>query len=236
MAKQLEIKRIDLLVHPFFYVRKHYTEKEAGELLKLWKSHVDEVAKDPSRLLLIVRSSIQSIPQKKMGRELVKYAKQTLGNRAGLFENPKGKSPFHDNLGKPFKRFEDYLAAKDFRVNFRTVKTRGLGEYNHVCVTEYLTKLNVHVGLENAIPYRNRQSTILPRKSVGSYDYLLAVKHLLRSKELTKTQKGRRLLKKAGEHYAKRRLKKANMLAKQHWGEKNYFKPRTHLKKVKCRV
>jgi hypothetical protein len=57
MEKPLEIKRIDLLVHPFwskqFELKKFYNEEEAGKIFEIWKSHIDEAARDPHRLLFL---------------------------------------------------------------------------------------------------------------------------------------------------------------------------------------
>ncbi len=232
MAKPVLIKKIDLLVHPFFYRRDHYSKEEAGMLLKTWKRHIDEVAKDPNRLLFACPSGVQSDPQKKRSRELFKYAKETLGKRFGLFAKPKSKNPFYDNTGKPFTNFESLMLNKGFVVKPSQVKTRAFGEYTHVCVTDYLTKFNIHVGLQNIIPYRNKQSTIMPRKSVGSYDDLLKVKDVLRSKELAKTPEGKKLLKELSQKFSERRIKKANMIAMERWGgKKEHFKTRIKRRK-----
>lgn len=228
MAKASEIKRIDLLVHPFFSIGAHaiepfdydfkiYTDKEAKELLELWKKHVDEVVKDPNRLLFV--SPASSDPKAK---EILKYAKQQLGDRFAIFIASAGS--FKDAKGKKFEKFEKFTVAKGFKVNADTVKTRSLGEYTNSCVGKYLTVLNKEIGLKNPIPYRNRQSTVIPRKSVGKYS-LWAIRKPKRTIE------GKIATREKARNHANARFKSANTLAEKYLSSKNNFKPRTHLKR-----
>ncbi len=224
MAKPLLIKRIDLLAHPFYDPRLEqgsppipYNKEQAGKLLEIWKQHVDEAAKDPNRLLFISPTLRQTKWQAKLSRQLVNYARKRLGERFGFFRKQKAKFPFHDQKGFACRVFEDFTGRR-FKVNPNMVKTRGFGEYTNSCVVDYLTELNLHVGLPEPIPYRNRQSAVLLRKSVGA-DF-----KPWELKELLKTAEGRRKLRENATKYILRRREKANALARK-LGKKP-FKPR----------
>lgn len=215
MAKPLLIKRIDLLVHPFFKPKPKqgekmphilYTKKEAGKLLQIWKKQVNEAAKDPNRLLLITPTNRQTDWKKNLSKELIVYAKKRMGKRIGFFLHPGSKYDYLNNKSQEFSTFKHYAKLNELRVNSKTVKTRGFGEYTNSCVLEFLTELNLQVELKDPIPYRNRQSTLLARKSVGADFKPWSLKDLM------KTSRGRKILSYAGERYAWRRRENANRL------------------------
>ncbi len=231
MAKALEIKRIDLLVHPFYgpvkspKSRAVYTKQEAKELLKIWKRHIDEVAKDPSRLLLISPTNVQTKGQAKLSKELIAYAEKKMGKRIGFFFHPESKHEFLNSGMQPFKIFGQYTQASGIKIDSKTVKTRAFGEYTNSCVLDFLTELNKSVGLENPLPFRNRQSALMVRKSVGA-DF-----KPWRLKNLMKTPQGRSALKKKAKEFTVRRIRNANRVAqKLGWGT-DYYEPRSKKKK-----
>lgn len=212
MEKPVEIKRIDLLVHPFYGPvkgkgeRAIYTKEEAKKLLKIWKEHIDEAARDPNRLLLVTPTRVQTKSQALLSKELIGYAKKKMGKRIGFFCSTGSKYDYTNYKKQGFATFKDYAKTNGFKVNAKTVKTRGFGEYANSCVLEYLTELNLQVGLKDPVPYRNRQSTILARKSVG------AEFKPWKLKELMKTVEGRKTLKHAGMKYGWRRRETVNSL------------------------
>ncbi len=227
----LLIKRIDLLVHPF-YSPEHqagvipYTREQAERLLEIWKRHVDEAAKDENRLLLMAPAPHQKQWQKALNQEIVGYAKHKLGKRFGFFRKPSRKEFFCDHLGSAFRTFEGFLAKNHFVVNSGKLKTRSLGEYTNSCVVDYLANLNVHVGLKNIIPYRNSQSTVILRKSVGA-DF-----KAWKMEEMLKTEEGRAQLMENAKKYIARRREKARQLAKLYGQGKNLFGKRQIKRKV----
>jgi len=252
MAKALEIKRIDLLVHPFFYrpksKKQRYGKPEAEFLLDLWKEHVDEVARDPNRLLFITTQGLgaskkaggngsQREMRIKMVKQLVDYAESRLGERFARFAEPghlyvtiktsgngKGK-----NSGRVFTTFREYKKESGLKIDPKSLKTRGLGEYTNQCVVEYLTWMNKSVGLKNIIPYRNSQSTILARKSVSGSKKAYPMPWEL--KDLNKTTAGREMLRKWMQKYIREKREKANERARRY--KKKEFEPRPHLMKKK---
>ncbi len=278
MAKPLEIKRIDLLVHPFYSMGIASNKKDADKLTAVWKKHIDEIAKDPSRMLLIkVMGNMDWLPsrnrEKSMDarlqhaktkellkysrlqhaktkellkysrlqhaktKELLKYAKKKLKKRFGFYEASESRFMFYDHLRTGFKDFRNYVKKKGLAVNPETVKTRGLGEYTTACVAGYLVDLNAQIGLKDAIPYRNPQSDLLPRKSVelaGRYPRPGELKGLLKSK------KGRELLRKKMKAYIEVRMERMNTLKIRHSKQKAskvaLYKPRPHLMKKKRRT
>lgn len=227
MAKPVEIKRIDLLVHPFYsFGGSKYNKEKVNFLADLWKEHIREVAKDPNRLLFITPDKHDP----KIGK-LLRHAKKKLGNRFGTFDF---KAPtyvnhtrFEDSRGNEFESFGAFAKANGFKVDSRKVKTRGLGEYTNNCVTYWLSALNKKIGLENPIPYRNRQSTLLPRKSVsiGKTGYPKPWNRTA----LLKTKKGREIIRKRMKEHMRNRIAVANEKI-QGRGLKN-FESRTQLMK-----
>ncbi len=232
MEKPVPIKRIDLLVHPFHYpgsfFKIPYTKKEAKDLFKIWKKQIDKAAADPNRLLLFFPTVHYRGWQKKLIGQQEAYAKKKLGKRFGFFhkEGKKGK-PFYNSTGIGSATFETFLLENGFRANPKKVKTRGFGEYTNSCVLKFLTELNMQIGIKDPIPYRNRQSTVLARKSVGADFKPWTLKDLM------KTAAGRAILKKAGEKYAWRRLENANRLLEKLGLDRQPYKPRPHLMKRK---
>ncbi len=239
MAKALEIKRIELLVYPFFGLGISYGKIEADKWFKLWKKHIDEVARDPNRLLLIkqeiqvgksLRGMIEENDLLKLAKtkELVEYAKKELKERFGFYEPDKSKFAFYDYLEKGFKSFGKFAKAKGFAVDAKKVKTRGFGEFTIGCITDYLIKLNKKIGLKNVIPYRNRQSTILPRKSIAFHCHYPKPWKL---KDLLKTDAGKKIIQSKMEKYIERRRAEANWQLGRQRGSVKQFKPRPHLMK-----
>lgn len=241
MARPLEIKRIDLLVDPFYVVPSlgnktvpEYSEAEGKKLLEIWKKHVDETAKDPNRLLLLVVTPSRTKWQDKLFDQLKTYIGDRLGKRQGYFRELHKKTPILDHHFQKFKTFEAFAKKNGFEVNPGKVKTRALGEYTNSCVTDYLIGLNRFIGLKNVIPYRNRQSTIIPRKSIAGFLGPWEIP------ELMKTSEGRAKLRKWAKEYIKTRRKKANIaaiierdLGKMKFEGETLFKPRPHLMKKK---
>ena len=225
MAKHLEIKTIDLLVDPFHYPGNQsdipYTPQEGVELLYIWKGCIDKAAADPNRLLLIRPSRHHAVWQRELNNELEAYAKRKMGERFGFFKYPDSR---HEFLNKNLESFE---ILKHFKINPKTVKTRGFGEYTTMCVIEMLTKLNIKIGLENPVPYRNRQSALLVSKSMGA-DF-----KPWKIRKLKKTAQGRTSLKKAGEKYTYRRREKAKRLSELYLTPIPHYQPRPHLMKKK---
>ena len=86
---------------------------------------------------------------------------------------------------------------------------------------------NQYVGLENPIPYRNSQSTLLARKSVGADFKPWTLKDLM------KTAQGKAILKKTGKKYAWRRLENPNRLLEKLGLGRPHYKQRPHLMKKK---
>ena len=121
MEKPVPIKRIDLLVHPFYYrqrIRKQfYGKKEAKFLLQLWKGQVDKAAKN-NRLFLITPQDLSS--QSNLSRDLlgqiVEYAKERLGKRIAFFKDLQISQPFHDGNGRTYYTFEDFCKSNNFKV------------------------------------------------------------------------------------------------------------------------
>ena len=161
----IEIKRIDLLVHPFFSMRFPETMKFR---LEMWERHVDEVAADPHRLLAAV--PIGGISEAKETRQLLSYARKKLRKRFFLLEPARWARAKNGGVVS----LKDFLESRGFAVNPGKVVTRGFGEFTHACVFSWLTGLNKTLGMPNPIPYRNRQSTVMPRKSVaGGGEYFM---------------------------------------------------------------
>jgi hypothetical protein len=222
MARPLEIKRIDLLVHPFYREKpRKYRKKNALFLLDLWRKHVDEVAAGPTRLLLIAPIAGQRRGlRKKLTKALQGYAKTKLGKRFGFFQ--KKGNLFLDCQGQSFLTFEEFMKANGFTVEPSKVKTRALGEWTNVCMANYLTRLNREIGMPNPIPYRNRQSTILPRKSIA---YQAEYPMPWQLKELNKTAAGREKLKRWMQKYIVIRRKKAKDLGAKDLEKRFIFRP-----------
>jgi len=241
MAKALQINRIDMIVHPFYRTpilkpsKPAYTRVQGKKLLEVWKKHVDEVASHPDRLLLISPPNLYGTKwQNELKKELFDYAKKQLGERIGFFFGIGKAKPIFDHKMRKFKTFDGFAAKNGFKVNPDKVKTRSLGEYTHSCVVDYLIGLNKFVGLKKVIPYRNEQSTIIARKSIGAHLKGWEVP------ELMKTAKGRAKLRRKAKKYIKLRGLKANLAAdveRKYAGlkfeGKNLFKPRPHLMKKK---
>lgn len=225
MAKPLLIRRIDLLVHPFCgYASANsggllYTKAQAAELLSIFESHIDEAGRDKSRLLLLTPSPVQSKSQRQLYGKLVSHARKRLGKRFGFFWQD-NRNLFKDCNGIGYKTLEDFLTAQKSRIDRLSVKTRGLGEYATACVLYSLLELNRQIGMPDPIPYRNRQSTVLARKSV---DVEFKPWEL---KELMKTAAGRKLLKNKGLAYAESKRGAANMFAFRIGKSINHFKQR----------
>jgi len=237
MVKPLQINRIDLLVHPFYVVTSFrnravppYNEAQGKKLLKVLKKHIDEVAKDPSRLLLLVETPKRTEWQDKLYEKLNDYIEKKLGKRHGYFRAIKDKLPILDRDFQKFKTFKTFAKKNGFTLDPSKVKTRSLGEYTNICVTNYLVRLNKFIGLKNVIPYRNEQSTIIPRKSVGGYLKPWEIKQFM------KTAEGKVELKLKAEKFRDFRWNKANRLAKLEGKGEKFFKPRTHLMKKKRRA
>ncbi|MBN2067918.1 MAG: hypothetical protein JW744_05610 [Candidatus Diapherotrites archaeon] len=247
MEKPLEIKRIDLLVHPFYYretSRKQFYGREgARSLLNLWKKHIDEVAKDPNRLLFITPQGLgfgqgekKAVTDRQMRsqmqEQLVEYAERKLGKRLAFFAEPGlAVATIKDCRGRVFDSFKEYKEANRFKLDLKSLKTRGLGEYTNYCVADYLTALNMVTGMKNIIPYRNRQSTILARKSVSGSEKEYPRPWEL--KDLNKTREGRERLFELMEKYLKKRREKANGLARKYG--KHYFKERKAVSEMRRR-
>ncbi|MFA4854958.1 MAG: hypothetical protein WC634_00010 [archaeon] len=226
MQKPLEIRRIDLLVHPFCGRISandsdiFYSAEQGAELLKIWESHIDEAGRDRSRLLFLTPTGLQSKSQKELYKKLLSHAKEKLGERFVFFEKPNSRSQFNDLDGFPYQTLEALLLAKHFRINRLRVKTRGLGEFARGCVPACLFGLNKLIGMPDPVPYRNSQSVVLVRKSVGMEFRPWELG------ELMKTTAGRKLLKSKGKAYAKNRRNSANNVAIKNGKGANYFKPR----------
>ncbi len=224
MAKAVEIERIDLLVHPFFSLGNPgtYKKKDGKFLFELWKEHIDEIAKDPARILFISPAYEGALIKK-----LLNYANKKLGGRFATFIS--NTLVFVDGKGKKIEGFRTFAKAKEFKINSEKVKTRALGEYTNKCVTDWLIVLNKEIGLKNPVPYRNTQSTLLPRKSVSSKK-----KGYPKPWELARLLKepgGKKKLREMMLKHGNARRKKANQES-QGKGFKE-FKPRTHLMKKK---
>ncbi len=223
MAKPLEITRIDLLVHPFYNLVQgdSYKKEESKFLFGLWKKHIDEIAKDPARLLFVSPAYEGS-----RVRTLLHYANKKLGDRFATFNDI--DEIFKDGNEKEFKGIDAFAKAKKFKIGSEKVKTRGFGEYTNKCVTTFLIALNKAIKLKNPVPYRNKQSTLLPRKSV-SIDGKGYPKTLNRTMLLA-TKEGREKLREMIQEHGNRRRKRANQES-QGKGFKD-FKPRTKLMKL----
>ena len=232
------INRIDLLVHPFYHTpiveatKTAYSEAQGKKLLEIWKGHVDEVAKDRSRLLLMVSAPFKLAWQMKLFKELTAYTERRLGKRLGLFRELHKGHPISNYKRTGYKTFQAFAGNNGFKVDALKVKTRGFGEYTDQCVVDFLIGLNRFVGLQNVIPYRNRQSALIARKSVGWALKPWEIPKLL------ETAEGREKLRRKARRYARRRRLKANLaadlerkLGKMKFTGKNLFKPRTHLMK-----
>jgi hypothetical protein len=210
-AQPLEIKRIDLLVHPFFDKREgmaiYYNQAQSKKIFKIWKGHIDEAAKDPNRLLLFIPVETgKQNPWLSQARELQNYASEKLGKRYGLFLQEGKEIVFRDRKNKPFKTLKGFLGAYNSYADISKIKTRGLGELDNACIFECLARLNEKIGMANPIPYRNGQSTVLARKSVGSYP-------IWQLSEMAKTQKGREKIRELAQKRAKERVWKAESSA-----------------------
>jgi len=221
MARPLEIKRIDFIVHPFYDLFARYSPENAEYLLQMWKEHIDEAAKDKNKLLFVL-STVTSSDQTKISDALLRYAKRKMRER---FCETEGSDTlgYFVHKGKRFKNFNDFAKANGFAVNKKRVRTRGLGERTNACVAGFLTRLNIQIGLPNPIPYRNPQSTVLPRKSVaGKREYPFP----WRLKKLMRTASGKEQVRRQMQKYIKERQAKANRLAAVYLSEKIPFKPR----------
>lgn len=208
--KPIKVKRIDVIVHPG-YAQGTGWWYNAEKMFKIYKKHVDEVAKHPDWILFIAPPFGSDIRKKdKLVDGLLKYAKRKLGSRrVGLWH-----SALDFELGgRRCPVLKDLLSKSKLEVDPRTVKTRALGEFMNACVSVVLASLNKKLGMANVAPYRNPQSTILPRESLASFvlkEYPKPWK-LAELKELAKTDP--EAVRKRMEDYAQKRLNTAKSLA-----------------------
>jgi hypothetical protein len=186
-AKQALIERIDLLAHPFYPYHKEskYEDVFKEDLQKIWRACIDEAAADLKKMMIIAPSVWPKVGYKDQ-QELYAYAKKRLGNRLAFLEcyppleRPKkfffyfAKNGWKKGTGKKTHDLKEMMSSLGFRFNSERIRTRGMGEYTNICVISFLTLLNIELGMENPIPYRNPQSMVLPKKSIAkNYEYFM---------------------------------------------------------------
>jgi len=166
------ITQIDYLIHPFFHyslvgITRAYPDERVADLLAVWKTHVDEISADKSRLLFYAAANCGTEIQKRAAKELKAYAQEKLGKRFVEAEAiTAGHIMVADWKNNKMVELAEWFKKNKFLINSHTVKTRGLGEFTNACVTTYLGILNETLGLRKKEPFRNPQSTVLWKKSV----------------------------------------------------------------------
>jgi len=157
-----EIKRFDFIIHPFFHLdepkeaRRKIHENEWREIEAGWYKQIDEIAKDSTRTLIIVPTSVNE-------SSLERYALEKLGNRVFF----KMGDAYFDSRMERYRTLPDALKSNKFSFNHNKIKTRGFGEFTLGCVLAHTIIINHDLGMENPVPYRNPQSNILPKKSIA---------------------------------------------------------------------
>ncbi len=181
-----EIKRIDYIVHPFYHLvqpsERKIAKSEGKEIEAEWHKAIDRAAKEPQTALVIVFPNFLSYGAKgiktekaplkqwqkgitKM-KELAQHAKETLGNR--FFAHNFFEPAFVDSKNREFGGFKTAFSQNGLSYSPKEIRTRGMGEYTLRCVFDETTRLNAMLGLKKPEPYKNPQSTILPKKSICS--------------------------------------------------------------------
>ena len=206
-----EIKQIDLLVHPFFdYAGEdekryegNYGRIEAEIMLEIWKASIDEIAKDKSRILVLVSSTLRKKNLERAGDddlvwkvmkrskihisiewELLKYADEKLDDRLFFCQ-----SSITKKVGNNLQRLN--FDAKKVVVN-------AYGEWTVECVKDQ-TKILIKC---LSIPKRNVR--FKPKKSVDVLNGYPRRWEIEKLKRLPK-EKRKREIRKRVEIYKKAR-------------------------------
>jgi hypothetical protein len=158
-----EIKRIDFIIHPFYSkispedTGRKVTEQEYSEIVAEWYRCINEALADKTRAVII--DSQATILREE--EELLAFARK-LGNRL-LLRRGYGYEDYNGNFfSKPIAA----LKAHGFFVKPSRLKTRAMGELTLRCVFGVGTRINADLGLQNPVPYKNPQSSILPKRSI----------------------------------------------------------------------
>lgn len=177
-----EIKRFYFVIHPFFHwvhsgtANREIAAAEAEEIEAEWHETIQRVVQDKESVLVIhpnvnifAESTFRAAAiSKNLGgltkiMDLVQFAKEMLGQR--LLVSSRGK--FVDAQGRRFATPKAALLQNGFVFYPNRIKTKGMGEYTLQCVFQETARLNFELEMPNPIPWKNRQSTILPKKSIS---------------------------------------------------------------------
>ena len=125
----------------------------------IWYKHIDEIAADPKRALIIVHG-VGNVEE----TAIEKYAVEKLHGRCLVRH---GGGFYTDFNGKKFAYPKKAFENNGFQVSSERIKTRGFGEFTLACVVNYTYLINKDLGMKNPVPYKNPQSTLLPKKSIA---------------------------------------------------------------------
>ncbi len=177
-----EIRRFYYIIHPFYHrvqpgtADRKLTEAEVQEITRGWYKTILQVARDKEAVLIIDPNiDIYGKGSRKVARAigketgvaeitaLVKYARKAVGNRLLVTSN----GEYIDAEGRRFITPKAALMKNGFFFYPGEIRTEGMGEYTLQCVFQQTTILNHDLGMPNPVPWKNRQSTILPKKSIS---------------------------------------------------------------------
>ncbi|MEW6294795.1 MAG: hypothetical protein AB1467_00675 [Candidatus Diapherotrites archaeon] len=147
--KKIEAKRIDLLVHPLWgvlYFRPMKTKnklklekKDVKFMSSLWGKRINEIAKDPNRIIVIINPVCGGKPYLTQLNRLINYAKTKLGQRLILIEN----SLTNYSNKKIIKEFK----KRNIVINPLKVEGRSYGELYQGCVKAEQKRLSELLGI-----------------------------------------------------------------------------------------
>ena len=177
-----EIKRFYFIIHPFYHriqprtADREVTDAEAKEVATEWYKTIHEAYRDKESVLIVhpnidIYSEGSHKVAKMLGFEaempkimgLVQFAHNAIGNRLLVTSSDK----YVDAQGRRFTAPKAALLQNGFIFYPNRIKTKGMGEYTLQCVFQETTMLNSELGMQNPVPWKNRQSMILPKRSIS---------------------------------------------------------------------
>ena len=159
-----EIRQIDYIVHPYW--NSHgllVMSNESRRLSREWHNRIEETAKDQTKAMVIVVWDNDFRPKK-----LLRYARERLGNRAIFYWDRKNGKFTVGKSRELFWELKEALQHHNLSYDPKKIVTRAMGENTLQCVFDIATELNSALGMKNPVPFRNRQSRILPKLSQES--------------------------------------------------------------------
>ncbi|NYZ75220.1 hypothetical protein H0O03_03070 [Candidatus Micrarchaeota archaeon] len=141
----LFIKRIDLLVHPWYAPR--------AQRVHDWRKEVDNAARDKSRLLVVIKPP-EDVATHGIRKNLIDYARTKLGSRLVEMEQPA------EGVGKGVG---EAVHSKCFFPK-SGVRLTAYGEHANQCVAEALRRLMDELHSKDV---RVKKATVRLDKSIG---------------------------------------------------------------------